>query len=76
MASIDDAFAYAQSLSVAERFELIERLCESIPPQEFKPSDADLAEVKRRCAEFDAGRMESYSWEEVRDAVRRRISGR
>jgi putative addiction module component (TIGR02574 family) len=74
MSSIDDAFALAQSLSVPERFELIGRLCESISPRDFKPSDADLAEVKRRWAEYEAGRMEAVPWEVVRDEIRQIIS--
>jgi putative addiction module component (TIGR02574 family) len=74
MASVDDAFALAQSLSVPERFELIERLWESIPSQDFKPSDADLADVKRRWAEYESGRMEAVPWEVVRDEIRQIIS--
>ena len=75
MASVDDAFSFAQSLSANEQHVLIERLLEALPSQDFKPSDSDLAEVQRRSAEFDAGRMESYSWEEVRDSIRRKLSG-
>jgi putative addiction module component (TIGR02574 family) len=75
MATVDDAFSFAQSLSPAEQHILIERLLEAMPAQEFRPPDSHLAEVQRRSAEYDAGRMESYSWEEVRDSVRRIISG-
>jgi putative addiction module component (TIGR02574 family) len=32
-----------------------------------------LAEVKRRWAEYEAGRMEAIPWEEVRDSVRHRL---
>lgn len=76
MASIDDAFALAQSLNPDERFLLIERLQASIHPPDFKPSDADLAEVKHRCAEYDAGRMEAVPWEVVRDEVRKKLRQR
>ena len=59
----------------AEQHVLIERLLAAQLSQEFTPPASDLAEVNnRRCAEFDAGRMESYSWEEVRDSVRRKIA--
>lgn len=75
MASVDDAFLYAQSLSANEQHILVERLLEALPPHDFKPSDADLAEVKRRSAAYDAGQMESYSWEEVRQSIRRKLSG-
>jgi hypothetical protein len=36
---------------------------------DFRPSDRALDEVKRRCAEFDAGRMKSVPWEEVEASV-------
>ena len=65
MASIDDAYSIAQSLSPAEQVELISRLWESVPKSDFRPSDSDLAEVKRRWAEYEAGRMEAVPWEEV-----------
>ncbi len=74
MASVDDAFLYAQSLSPNDQHVLVERLLEAMPPHDFKPSDSDLAEVKRRWAEYEAGRMEAVPWEEVRDEVRRRIA--
>jgi putative addiction module component (TIGR02574 family) len=74
MATVDDAFAYAQSLSPAEQVELISRLWESVPKSDFKPSDSDLAEVKRRWAEYEAGRMEAVPWEIVREEIRRQIA--
>jgi putative addiction module component (TIGR02574 family) len=75
MATVDDAFSLAQSLSPADQQILIERLLGAQPTEaEFTPPASHLAEVERRCAEFDAGRMESFSWKEVRDEARRRIS--
>ncbi len=74
MATVDDAFAYAQALSPAEQVELISRLWESVPKSEFKPPASHLAEVERRWAEYEAGRMEAVPWEEVRDEIRRMIS--
>jgi len=65
MASVDDAFLYAQSLSPNDQHLLVERLLEALPPLDFKPSDSDLAEVKRRWAEYEAGRMEAIPWVEV-----------
>ena len=76
MASVDDAFSLAQSLSPADQQILIERLMSAQPTSKFTPPESHLAEVERRCTEFDAGRMESFSWEEVRDEARRRISQR
>jgi len=75
MSSVDDAFLAAQSLAPAEKLQLISRLWEDLPPAEaFRPSDGDLKEVKRRWAEYEAGRMEAVKWDEVRDEVRRRIA--
>lgn len=71
MASIDDAFAFAQSLSPADQHILIERLLDAMPAQEFRPPDSHLAEVERRWAEYEAGRMESIPWEQVREEIRR-----
>jgi putative addiction module component (TIGR02574 family) len=70
---IDDAFLAAESLNIDEKLELISRIWESVPPKDFRPSAADLEEIKRRCAEYDAGRMKAIPWEEVRDKVRQRL---
>ena len=70
MATIDEAFAYAQSLSPNEQHILIERLLAAGPPHDFQPPKSDLAEVKRRWEEFEAGRMEAVPWEQVWSEVR------
>jgi putative addiction module component (TIGR02574 family) len=75
MSTVDDAFSAAQNLGTEEKLQLISRIWETIPPTgEFRPSDADLAEIKRRSAELDAGKAKAIPWEEVRDAVRSRLS--
>ena len=74
MSNIDDVLSIAESLAPADRLELIARLWETIPPGEgWKPSDADLAEVKRRWAEYEAGRMEAVPWEDVWAEVESRL---
>ena len=74
MSSVDDAFSAAEHLGTEEKLQLISRIWETIPPtREFRPSDADLAEVKRRWAEYEAGRMAAIPWEQVRDSVRHRL---
>ena len=74
MSSVDDAFLAAQSLAPAEKLQLISRLWETRPPVgAFRPSDADLAEVKRRWAEYEAGKVGLVPWEEVRDRIRQRL---
>lgn len=65
MATVDDAFSFAQSLSPADQHILIERLLDAMPAQEFRPPDSHLAEIQRRSAEYDAGRMKAYPWEQV-----------
>jgi putative addiction module component (TIGR02574 family) len=65
MASIDDAFSLAQSLSFADQQILIERLLTAQPQREFTPPASHLVEVERRWAEFEAGRMKAIPWEEV-----------
>lgn len=75
MASVDDAYFVAQNLGTEEKLQLISRIWESIPPEgDFRPSDADLAEIKRRSAELDAGTAVAIPWEEVRDAVRAKLA--
>lgn len=73
--SVDDAFLIAQSLKPSEKLELVSRLWNDIRNSgSFLPSEGDLAEIKRRSAELDAGTVEAIPWEVVRDSVRSRIS--
>jgi putative addiction module component (TIGR02574 family) len=75
LSGVDNAFLIAQSLKPADKLELISRLWESIAlANGCRPSDADLAEIKRRSAELDQGTVKSVPWDVVRDAVRSRIA--
>jgi len=75
ISSVDDAFLIAQSLKPGEKLELISRIWDDLRLTEtFRPSDSDLAEIKRRSAELDAGTVEAIPWEVVRDSVRSRIA--
>ena len=75
VSSVDEALLIAQSLKPAEKLELISRLWESIRLVDgFRPSEADLAEIKRRSAELDAGTVTAIPWDVVRDSVRSRIA--
>lgn len=65
MATVDDAFAYAQSLSLADRQILIERLLDAQRSQGFIPPDSHFAEVEHRWEEYKAGRMPTVPWEQV-----------
>ena len=75
ISSVDEALLIAQSLKPAEKLELISRLWESVRLADgFRPSDADLAEIKRRWAELEAGTVKAIPWETVRDEVRRMLT--
>jgi putative addiction module component (TIGR02574 family) len=65
MASVDDAFTYAQSLNPADQQILIERLLAAQRTPDLNPPDAHLAEVERRWTEYKAGRMTAVPWEQV-----------
>jgi putative addiction module component (TIGR02574 family) len=75
MATIDDAFLIGQSLNPADRLQLISRLWETIPPTDWKPSESDLVEVKRRWAEFEAGKIKAIPWEDVWADIERQLDG-
>ena len=72
--AIANALAAAESLSVAERRELIDLLAvglgdpspEEIPAIQPALTEGWQREVARRSAEYNAGKAETVSWEEVR----------
>jgi putative addiction module component (TIGR02574 family) len=70
--SFDELLSAANGLPAAERMRLSDLLRESVPPDEWPPlSDEWLAEIDRRSCEYDAGRMPTASWSEVRQRTRR-----
>jgi len=72
---VDEAFLSAQSLKPADKLELISRLWESIRLVDgFRPSDADLEEIKRRWAEYESGKVKAIPWETVRDEIRSKLA--
>jgi putative addiction module component (TIGR02574 family) len=75
MSSVDDTFLAASALGTEQKLELIARIWDSIPPASFRPSDRDLEEMKRRCAELDSGAVKAIPWEEVRVNVARKLNG-
>ena len=71
---VEGAFAIAHSLTSAQKLELISRLWNDVRVRgDFRPCDSDLAEIKRRWAEYEAGKVKAIPWEEVRDEMRRRL---
>lgn len=63
----------ASQLSLSERIQLIEALWDTVPEDKLPGlSDAWMAEIDRRCAEFDAGGSPGIPWSEVQaNAIRR-----
>ena len=63
----------ALALPEADQFQLVDALVAKLGPQAVDPFDeAWRAEIRRRCEEIDAGRMQLTPWEVVRDRVRRK----
>lgn len=74
ISSIDEDFLAAQSLTNPQKLELISRLWDDVRVGgEFRPSASDVAEIRRRSAELDAGSVTPVPWELVQDSVRRRL---
>jgi putative addiction module component (TIGR02574 family) len=77
MATVDELFAQAMTLSAAEREELANRLYQStlpeVPGEEISPEEAEryhIEEIKRRLAQFDRGEVKARDWNEVMDELR------
>jgi putative addiction module component (TIGR02574 family) len=63
----DSLLVEAAQLPVTERVRLIEALWDTIPDEAAPPvSEEWLAEIERRSREFDAGRVQTVPWEQVR----------
>ena len=73
---LDDVLLAADSLNADQKLELISRLWQDVRRSGgFRPSDADLEEVKRRWAEYEAGRMKAVPWEEVWKGIEQEMAG-
>jgi putative addiction module component (TIGR02574 family) len=71
-AETQHVLASARALSTAAQVELIEALIAGLDEADPEPLDDDtIAEIQRRSADFDAGRVQPIPWAEVRDRVRR-----
>ncbi len=74
MSTVESILAEASRLPVADRLRLIEALWETVPEElAMTLSPEWMAEIERRSAEFDAGRMEGVPWEEVQAAALKRL---
>jgi putative addiction module component (TIGR02574 family) len=73
MSDYETLLSDASRLPVGERLQLIEALWDTVPEEALPPlSDEWLAEIGRRSAEYDAGKVQPIPWEQVRaEALRR-----
>ncbi len=73
MADFDSLFSDASQLPLDARIELIEALWDTVPERDVPPlSDEWKTEIKCRSDEFDAGAVETTSWEQIKsDALSR-----
>lgn len=71
MTTLDEVLGAAENLRPSDRIRLIDALLETVPLDEWPaPSDQWIAEAQRRSAEYDAGRMPTSPWPEVRQRAR------
>jgi putative addiction module component (TIGR02574 family) len=73
MTTLQEIIDAARTLSPAERLRLVDAVWDDEHPKNWPALSPEwLAEVQRRSAEFDAGRMKASSWEDVQARVRRK----
>ena len=76
MSDLDLLVLNATQLPVPERLELIDAIWATLPEEALPPlSDEWMAEIKRRSADFEAGRTHAISWETVRAEAIARLRG-
>ena len=74
MANLDELTSEALRLDVKARAELAERLLESLDAlTEAEIEALWVAEAERRLGEYRAGRLESFSADEVHQEAQRRL---
>ncbi|MDA0831703.1 MAG: addiction module protein [Planctomycetota bacterium] len=73
MSTFHEVLSAARTLNIEERLRLAHEIVEDIAPEAWPMPDAEwIAEAQRRSAEYDAGRMSTAAWEEVRTRARQR----
>lgn len=73
MPTLESLLADAARLPTAQRIQLMEALWDTLPADALPPlSDEWNEEIQRRSDEFDAGRVETIPWEQIKaEAIRR-----
>ena len=73
MTTLQEIIDAARTLSPAERLRLVDAVWDDEHPENWPALSPEwLAEVQRRSAEYDAGRMNASPWEDVQARVRRK----
>jgi putative addiction module component (TIGR02574 family) len=68
--SSSEIFEAAQLLEPLERWELVNRLWQSLPVESLQPDKEELALLDRRLAEIESGEAETVPIDEVRAYLR------
>ena len=73
MPNYETLLADAARLPVEDRLRLLDGIWDTLPSDALPPlSEEWTAEIQRRSAEYDAGRVQTVSWDEIKaDALRR-----
>jgi putative addiction module component (TIGR02574 family) len=74
MADYDSLLSDASQLPLDARIQLIEALWDTVPEDAVPAlSEEWLAEINRRCDEYDAGNVQTIPWEEIRSEALNRL---
>jgi putative addiction module component (TIGR02574 family) len=69
--TLDTVLHDAMSLPESDRWHLVEALLGSLEQEPDDCADLWRAEIRHRWAEYKAGTMAAYSWEEVKEYARK-----
>jgi putative addiction module component (TIGR02574 family) len=73
--STEEVFAAAESLAPTDKWVLMTKLWDSLPPEAWPaPRVEDIAEADRRLANLDAGGVQTIPGDQVRQWLRDRIN--
>ncbi len=73
----EDLVKLAVKLPASQRLRLVQEVLASLPPEEEKAIDqAWAAEVERRAAELDEGKVKPLPWSVVKARARKSLRGR
>ena len=74
MADYDSLLSDASQLPLDMRIQLIEALWDTVPEKAVPAlSDEWLAEINRRSDEYDAGKVQTIPWEQIRKEAMDRL---